>query len=112
MEVFPGLKDLIPWLIDDNPNYRLTFAHIEGSPGSGKAIKLPRQILDSREILDRHRTTIVQVLPGFKRNAVVQGQGSWSPDHKLKKGQYQPVLKVQTYREILEYLKIGYREKK
>ncbi|KAF5547950.1 hypothetical protein FNAPI_8386 [Fusarium napiforme] len=112
MDVSLRTEDLTKWVIDADPDQRLTFAHIEGPPGSGKAIKVPRQILDSREILDRHRTTIVQVLPGFKRNAVVQGQGSWSPDHKLEKGQYQPVLKVQTYRETLQYLRIGYREKK
>jgi hypothetical protein len=112
MKVVLRLEALTTWLIDDDPDHRLTFAHIEGPPGSGKAIELPRQILDSRQILDRHRTTMVQVLPGFKRNAVVQGQDSWSPDHKLEKGQYQPQLKVQTYREVLEYLRIGYREKK
>ncbi|EWG42718.1 hypothetical protein FVEG_15484 [Fusarium verticillioides 7600] len=110
MQVNWRLEDLTKWVIDDDPNLRLTFAHIEGPPGSGKAIKLPRRILDSRRILDHRRTTIIQVLPGFKRNAVVQGQGSWSPDHKLEKDQHQPELKAQTYQETLEYLKIGYRE--
>ncbi|KAF5596499.1 hypothetical protein FPANT_4314 [Fusarium pseudoanthophilum] len=105
-------EELATWVIDDDPNRRLTFAHIEGPPRSGKATKLPRQILGSHRILDHRRTTLFQVLPGFKRDAVVQGQGSWSPNHELKKDQHQPKLMVQTYLETLEYLKNGYRDKK
>ncbi|KAG5779680.1 hypothetical protein H9Q73_006658 [Fusarium xylarioides] len=112
MKVFLRLDDITTWVIDDNPNDRLTFAHIEGPPASAKAIELPRKILESSRILDHRRTFMVQVLPDFKRNAVVEGQGSWSPNLELKKGQHQPQLKVKTYREIVEYLRIGYREKK
>ncbi|KAF4419326.1 hypothetical protein FACUT_11494 [Fusarium acutatum] len=112
MNVFWRLDDIITWAIDDNPNERLTFAHIEGPPASAKAIQLPRKILESSRILDHRRTFIVQVLPDFKRNAVVEGRGSWSPNLELEEGQHQPQLKVETYRETVEYLGIGYREKK
>ncbi|KAF5723783.1 hypothetical protein FMUND_1519 [Fusarium mundagurra] len=112
MKVILRLDDIIKWVIDDDLDERLTFAHIEGPPASAKAIHLPKQILESSRILDHRRTIIIQVLPDFKRNAVVEGQGSWSPNLKLKKGQHQPQLKVETYRETVEYLGIGYREKK
>ncbi|KAF5581021.1 hypothetical protein FPCIR_10409 [Fusarium pseudocircinatum] len=112
MNTFWALDEIVTWVIDDNPNERLTFAHIQGPPASAKAIRVPMEILGSPRILDHRSTIIVQILPGFKRDAVVQGQGSWSPDHELENGQHQPQLKVQTYRETLEYLKIGYREQK
>ncbi|CZR39093.1 uncharacterized protein FPRO_05715 [Fusarium proliferatum ET1] len=93
------LDDIVTWAIDDNQNERLTFAHIQGPPASRKAIRLPRKIIESPRILDHRRTIIVQILPDFKRNVVVEGRGSWSPNHELKPGQRQPKLKVETYRE-------------
>ncbi|KAF5632759.1 hypothetical protein F52700_6297 [Fusarium sp. NRRL 52700] len=102
MNTFFRVDDIITWAIDDNPNKRLTFAHIEGPQASAKAIKLPKQILDSRRILDHRRTLIVQILPEFKRNAVTEAQGSWSPNLRLEEGQHQPELTVETYRDPYE----------
>ncbi|KAF5990298.1 hypothetical protein FBULB1_125 [Fusarium bulbicola] len=99
MNFFWLIDEVITWVIDDNPNERLTFGHIEGPLGSAKAIQLPKKILESPRIIDHRRTIIVQVLPDFKRDAVVTGQGSWSPNLQLKKGQHQPTLTVETYRE-------------
>ncbi|KAF4493405.1 hypothetical protein FAGAP_10478 [Fusarium agapanthi] len=99
MNFFWRLDDVITWVIDDNPNERLTFGHIQGPLASAKAIQLPRKILESPRILDHRRTIIVQVLPDFKRDAVVTGQGSWSPNLELEGGQHQPQLTVETYRD-------------
>lgn len=106
------LDDIVKWAIDDKQNEHLTFAHIQGPPASRKAIRLPKKIIESPRILDHRRTIIVQVLPEFKRNVVVEGRGFWSPNHQLKPDQRQPKLKVETYRESIESLSIGYRERK
>ncbi|KAF5259910.1 hypothetical protein FOXYS1_9462 [Fusarium oxysporum] len=91
------LDDLVTWVIDTSPDKRLSFAHIHGPPASAKAIKIPMEIIESPRIRDDHPTFIVQVLPDFKRNAVIRGQNTWSPNLELEPGQ--PMLKVETYLE-------------
>ncbi|KAL7766681.1 hypothetical protein ACKLNR_004597 [Fusarium oxysporum f. sp. zingiberi] len=104
------LDDLVTWVIDTSPDKRLNFAHIQGPSASAKAIKIPMEIIESPRIRDDHPTFIVQVLPDFKRNAVIRGQNPWSPNLEVEPGQ--PMLKVETYLESVDHLKSSYRERK
>ncbi|KAF4956335.1 hypothetical protein FGADI_3912 [Fusarium gaditjirri] len=92
------LDEVITWVIDTSPAKRLSFAHIQGPPASAKAIKIPVEIIESPRLQDDRHTFIVQVLPDFKRNAVVQGRNSWFPNLELEPGHR--MLKVETYREV------------
>ncbi|KAG7417227.1 hypothetical protein Forpe1208_v005249 [Fusarium oxysporum f. sp. rapae] len=110
MDIAWRLDDFVTRVIDTNPNKRLSFAHIQGPPASPKAIKIPMEIIVSPRVRDGHHTFTVQVLPDFKRNAVVRGQNPWSPNLELEPDQ--PMLKAETYLELVDHLKSGYRERK
>ncbi|KAH7177309.1 hypothetical protein DER46DRAFT_621268 [Fusarium sp. MPI-SDFR-AT-0072] len=98
MDIAWRLDDFVTRVIDTNPDKRLSFAHIQGPPASPKAIKIPMEIIVSPRVRDGHHTFTVQVLPDFKRNAVVRGQNPWSPNLELEPDQ--PMLKAETYLEL------------